>query len=393
MDRPWRYLVLTALLGLLASACTGGPAHHAGPSPSAPPPAPQHYTISVDGTSATVPLVSDAFYPSVFAVHPGDVVTFDEVWTGEIHTVTLGTLVNQAYAVPPSPSPSPSARSTPGTGVGGLPGVFPAGFPGGRGDAIPAAAQPCFLAAGVPPAAGACPQVPQPPFDGTQSFYSSGWLSQGQSFSVTMSATTPTGLYYVQDLAHPSMVADLVVEPLSVPIPSAASIAQEGTAALAKAVAQQQAAAAEAAAVTTTLVAGLTEAGATETFLATFGAPAVTITAGQGLAWNVYGEQAIAVGPPQNAFGLLTRSPDGSVHINTMATRPAGGSATPPTAALTRPTTVNGGAYGTSGFHNSGLLVSYPPGLITYTLRFTAPGTYTVRDLIYPSMTETVYVH
>ena len=58
----------------------------------------------------------------------------------------------------------------------------------------------------------------------------------------------------------------------------------------------------------------------------------------------------------------------------------------------TRARTVFGGSYPGSGFHNSGLLTSLPPGLLTYSLQFTAPGTYSLRCLVHPAMAAIVKV-
>lgn len=383
--------LLLAAAAILAAGCTSGPspASKAAPSPSIV--QPQRYTVSVDASPQSIPLVADAFFPSQLALHPGDSVTFKEEWTGEPHTVTLGTLVDQAASVSSSPSPSPARVSPLTAGSAGLPDLFPAGFPGGRGDVPASAAQPCFLASGSPPLTGACPQVAQPDFNGSQTFYNSGWLAEGSSFTVTVSATTPVGTYHVRDLAHPVMAGEVQVVPRSQPVPSPSAVAAAGAAELARAVQAQAPAAAEAAAVTTTLVAGITEAGVTNTFIAAFGPATVTATSGSTLTWNLYGRHALALDPPATATGLLTQSADGSVHINTTAVNHIGGAA-PPTGVPTRPVSVNGGSYGGTGFHNSGLLDSVPPGLISYTLKFSAPGTYTVRCLVHPAMTETVNV-
>jgi hypothetical protein len=109
------------------------------------------------------------------------------------------------------------------------------------------------------------------------------------------------------------------------------------------------------------------------------------------VAFNVYGMHAIAIQPPDSAVGLLTQGSDGVVHVNPGAVRNAGGEI-PPLGVQTRARTVYGGSYQGSGFHNSGLLTSLPPGLLTYTLQFTAPGTFSLRCLVHPAMTATVKV-
>jgi plastocyanin len=123
---------------------------------------------------------------------------------------------------------------------------------------------------------------------------------------------------------------------------------------------------------------------------ATFGSE-LDVAVGQTVSFNVYGTHIIAINPPDNAVGLLTRGADGVVHLNTNATRSAGGE-TPPLGIQTRPRSVFGGSFAGSGFHSSGLLMSLPPGLLTYTLQFTAPGTFPLRCLVHPAMNTTVKV-
>ncbi|MGH2717178.1 MAG: cupredoxin domain-containing protein [Actinomycetota bacterium] len=393
--------VLACAAALVAASCTSGGPGKPGKSPT--PAASQHYAVSVDaspqtvtynGSSVTVPLVADLFFPSALSVHPGDSVTFNASSNGNVHTVTLGTLIDQAASAPnPLPSPSRGVQSPTGAAAAAaeVPGFFQSGYPGIHSDAVASAAQPCFLSTGVPPQSAACPQVAQPDFNGAQAFYNSGWLAPGSSFTLTVSASTPPGTYQFRDLAHPEMTGALTVVPTAEPIPPPSQVASTGTSQLQAAALAQAPAATEAATVTTTLVAGISEVGVTNTFVAAFGPPTLTVTAGATVAWNVFGEQAIAIDPPPGATGLLTRSSSGAVHVNSAVITHSGGFSGPPGPAP-RPETVNGESYATTGFHNSGLMVSGPPNLLTYILRFVDPGTFTVQSLTYPSMTETINV-
>jgi plastocyanin len=264
-------------------------------------------------------------------------------------------------------------------------------FPKSRGDAVPAAAQPCFLDAGSPPAAAPCPKVTQPPFSGQQAYYNSGWLPQGASFDVTISATAAPGTYHFRCLVHSSMTGTLQVVGPSEAIPPPSRVSSAGAAQLAQVIDALAPAAKDAAQVTDTAVAGITEEGVTNSFVALMSPPEIDTTVNQAVAWNLYGDHALALNPPEGATGLLTRAPDGTVHINSLAVNRQGGQL-PPGGPLTKPVTVSGGTYEGSGFHNSGLLISFPPGLITYTLAFSQPGTYTVRCLVHPAMMATVKV-
>jgi plastocyanin len=369
-------VLVAAASGNLVVGCT--PSKPSGmppsnPAPAAPAAGPQTFSVSVDATSASIPLAADEYFPNEFQVHPGDTIKFNEVWSGEPHTVSLGSLVDQG--------PTSTA----------LPTFFPR--PGRGSDPIPAAAQPCFLDTGAPPATAACPKTDQPAFSGGQAFYSSGWLPPTSTFAVPLSPTINPGTYAFRCLVHPNMTGKIHVVPPGQTIPGPVQVTTAGTAQLAAVVTALVPAAQDAALVTATNVAGITAGdGVTTTLATTFGPAELDVAASQTLAFNVYGTHAIAVNPPDSALGLLTQGSDGVVHVNNPAIRSLGGEP-PPLGVQTRARTVFGGSYPGSGFHNSGLLMSLPPGLLTYTLQFTAPGTYSLRCLVHPAMTATVKVN
>lgn len=382
-----RWACLTLGFGLLAASCTAkSPSGLQSQSPRPTGPAgPQTFTVSVDGSTASFSLAADAYFPNQLQVHAGDTIAFKEVSSGEPHTVTFGTLVDQAAG----PQPSPTARSSPTAAT--LPSIFPATATGPtRGDAVPAAAQPCFLDTGSPPPAAAC-TTSQPPFSGNQPFYNSGWLAPGQVFKVPISTTVNPGTYNFRCLVHPAMRGQVQVVAPATQIPSPAQVTDAGTTQLGQLVTSLMPAAQNAAQVTATNVAGVTQVGVSGGFVAAFGPASVSVKRFQTLSWTLYGQHALAFNPPSGAQGILTRLPDGTVHINATVAGHVGGQA-PPTPAPTKPTTVSGGSYSGSGFHNSGLLTSYPPGLLTYTLSFTSAGTYTLQCLIHPAMTTTITV-
>jgi len=366
---------MLAVMVLVATASCTSKKPPAASTPSRPAPAPigpQTFSVSVDASSATIPIAADEFFPNELRVHPGDTIKFNEVWSGESHTVTFGTLVDAA------------PRST------ALPAIFPK--PGRGGDALPAAAQPCFLDTGTPPATTACAQGDQPAFSGGQVFYNSGWLPPTSTFTVPLSATINPGTYTFRCLVHPNMIGKIDVVPPAQTIPGPAQVSAAGSSQVDGVVAALAPAAQDAAAVTTTNVAGITAGdGVTSTLVTTFGPQELDVGVSQTVSFNVYGTHAIAVNPPDSAVGLLTKGSDGIVHINNAAVRNSGGEG-PPLGTQTRPRMVFGGFYPGSGFHNSGLLMSYPPGLLTYSLQFTSPGTYTLRCLIHPAMMATVKV-
>ena len=375
------------VVALVASGCTSGSpsgakASHA-PPPSPTPVGPQTFTVSVDGSSKALPMVADAFFPPLLSVHPGDTINFTEVWTGELHTVTMGTLVEKAVA-----NPNSSAAA-----------ALPALIPSGRSDTIQSAAQPCFIQTGTPPVNNPCPAVSQPAFDGTQAYFNSGWLSQGTNFSVLIATGTVPGQYHYKDLAHPGVTGEFDVSPLSQTIATPANVASTAATQLNDVVKALTPAAQDAEALTTTAtsginyVAGVTEPSLTNAFVATFGPPDITATAGQTISWTLYGQHALGLNPPTDGTGtgLLTRASDGTTHINQVVFNRAGGTFTP-YGPQTSPITVSGGTYFGTTFHNSGLLTSTTGGLVTYTLVFANPGTYTLHCLVHPAMTQNINV-
>ena len=225
-----------------------------------------------------------------------------------------------------------------------------------------------------------------------QAFYSSGWLPPTSTFTVPLSPTIAPGGYLFRCLVHTDMTGKIDVVPPAQTIPSPANVTAAGTAQLNGVIAALTPAVQNAALVTATNVAGITAGdGVTTTMATTFGPPELDVSVGQTVGFNVLGTHVIAINPPDNAVGLLTRGSDGVVHINSNAIRSAGGES-PPLGVQTRARTVFGGAFPGSGFHSSGLLTSLPPGLLTYTLQFNAPGSFTLRCLVHPAMTATVKV-
>src|SRR5438105_11307514 len=55
----------------------------------------QTRTVQVDNTTDKFDAGFLAYFPKQVTVHPGDTVDFHENWTGDAHTVTMGTLVDQ----------------------------------------------------------------------------------------------------------------------------------------------------------------------------------------------------------------------------------------------------------------------------------------------------------
>lgn len=98
-----------------------------------------------------------------------------------------------------------------------MPDVFPHAASDGPPKPNQSAAQPCYLDTGVPPLANAggapaCAKKPQPDFNGRQSFYNSGMLTEdGESFSVKLAEDIRPGTYSFM-WRHPSRRNDRHLE-------------------------------------------------------------------------------------------------------------------------------------------------------------------------------------
>src|SRR5438552_11288126 len=188
--RVKRSFLVVAAVVLVFAACSSdkkSTSTGAASSSAAPSGGGQTVPISVDNPTSGTSLAFTAFFPNEVTLHPGDTLDFAEHFTGEPHTVTFGSLLDQGVA-----KLDPNAQDEPAEIK-----KIPALLPEGPGDAIQAAAQPCFLANGDPPASDACTKDQQKPvdFDGTQTYYNSGFLADGDHFKVTLAKDIKPGTY------------------------------------------------------------------------------------------------------------------------------------------------------------------------------------------------------
>src|SRR5687768_15668272 len=79
MRRIW---IIGVLTGLVASACAGASSGTR--------------TVRVDFRHDEFASHYWRYFPGTVYAHPGDEVVFDQQWTGEPHTVTFGTIVDEA---------------------------------------------------------------------------------------------------------------------------------------------------------------------------------------------------------------------------------------------------------------------------------------------------------
>lgn len=369
------------------------------------------YDVQIDGKAPSFNGGFNAYFPNEVKAHPGDTVRFKSIYRGEPHTVTLGSLVDAG--LPKALAAGPDAPDEPAE-LKKIPDLLPQG----PGDANQASAQPCYLASGDPPGGGAaCPksQQRQPDFDGTQSYYNSGFLPDQATFSVKLSKKIKPGTYnYFCALHRVEMSGKITVVRSGQAVPSATKDTQGGQSQLNDLIQKLQPTATAVKGGTLppfvtqpkpgSVLAGGATMDAQNAEVNEFGPATASIPVGGSVTWTIVGPHTISFNPtPAAAAGLLTKAPDGSFHANQEAGAPAGGPGQPPppegpppstepNAPPPRPTVVNGGRWEGSGFRSSGFFLSFPPQLYAYRLTFTRPGTYAYVCLVHPEMTGTIKV-
>jgi plastocyanin len=389
-------IALTALCACSSDKSSGLPAP--GPSTSAAPGGGQTRVVSVDGQTTAFHAAFLSYFPKSVMVHPGDTVVFRDVDNGDPHSITMGGLVEKgltavATASPDGPPPPDFA-------------ALPVMLPEGPGDAVQAAAAPCYLASGTPPTdpAKACPAVAQPDFDGTQSYYSSGAIRPNETWSAHLAPTIRPGTYhYYCDLHGPDMGGEIVVVPASQSIPSQADVDATGRRQL-EAMADKVSAGYEAAdsghGDMPGYLAGLLSQDEQHVAINEFIPRVIQAKVGQVVTWTVMGPHTLTVGGPDPAPPVLVFAPDGGVHLQGAVLAPQGGPGQPagpppsgpPATGRPDPVAITSGPYDGTGERSSGVVVSFPPQLFTYSMSFSKPGKYTVDCLLHPHMEATILV-
>jgi plastocyanin len=387
MRRTGAALAVGALL--LAAGCGSSDDNDAKASPT--PAGPATYQVQADANRADLNLPATefvlAYYPKALSVHPGDTVSFGLNNSGEPHTVALGALVDAAAV--------PYSKLTPAQKEGEPPAALLAAFkkvpdllPQGPGDAFQAAAQPCYQATGLPPLKNAC-VVHTGEFTGSEALVSSGWLDANAPFTLKISDAAKAGTYrFYCQLHGPDMGGTLTVAAKDTSIPSPADVRTTGDNELRADTAKLAAAAATLSKATASkALAGAFNPAFEEGAVAAFGPSSVKIPVGGTVTWVINGPHSIFFNAPADAQQLRVAAPDGSVHFNAKAAMPVGGPGAPE-----KPGLFDGGSWNGVGPHSSGGIISFPPDLFTYKLRFTKAGTYNFICSFHPNMKGSVTV-
>ena len=417
-------LALLAVIGL--PACGGGTGSGGG----------ENRTVLVDYNHDEMASNFLAYYPRSVSVHPGDTVTFKQAWTGEPHSVTMGTLVDGLMRdVLPIIEKYPEVESAEqlreqdpaayevyervclGGGTiepseNALCPAVPDMFDWSKGYyAAQNGAQPCYLEKGAPPQdpEKACPKREQPAFTGKQTYYNSGYIhyegEQSNTFKLPLADDIEPGDYqYYCNLHGPGMSGVVKVEPKSKDIPSQNAVDRQARTEITRDAEPLLEAFAEA-------KAGKAEIGGkpfkgnlagygvdsedVHGFISEFIPDPIRTRVNEKVSWYVSGH-TVSFHVPRY-FPQLTVAKDGKVTVNPRAVNPVNSPAAEPPedeggerfeGGPPEPVEVDAGTWDGRTFISSGV----PDSDIIWSLTFTRPGKYKYACLIHPRMVGEVVV-
>jgi plastocyanin len=393
---------------LLIGACTAGSA--------------ETVTVRVDYDHDEFATQFIRYFPDSIQVHAGDTVIFRQDWTGEAHTVTLGTMVDEVLSVTkplfeewgevPEDQIPPEVLDAYFTAECSVPVLFgceeepteqePTGEAVDSDEINQTIAQPCLIEQGSLPEDGApCATQDLGPFDGTEAYYNSGFIgleTEGENiFELELSDSIEPGEYNIFCSVHGSFHnATMQVVPSDQPIPSANEVNLQTREELNEVVEpfrQVYESANEGQFVFggeafTGNFSGLMDE-RVEGLLNEFIPETIEAEVGEPVTWLMFGPHSISFDVPEY-FPIYEQLEDGTVSANEEVYLPAGGAPEVEEADSVDPIVVDGGTWDGTDFWSSGVL--YSDAYVEYTLRFSAPGTYRYACLIHPPMVGTVTV-
>ena len=347
--------------------------------------------------------VFTAFVPSRVPLHPNDALNFEVRDTGEPHTVALGKLIDSAVTA--VERLGVTAKLADIEALRAMR-IVPSVLPGVMTTKVPrtnrSATERCFLAKGRPAVsnkgtAKPCREVEQPAFDGTQTFYSSGLLENGEPFRVKLSDDIKPGEYRFMCLVHRSTMSGVIeVRSPDTERPTVAEVRAEAEREEEQIESVLEPPARAAASRESGPVrAGTGPAGTTRGLVSAFIPDVVKTKVGRPVAWTFYRMHSISFSPSREAKEGLFLEED-PPRINPDAWAPVR-SRPPPSEVFRYPSrakafSINGGSYDGEGEFSSGVIRATPPTNVTYTLRFTKEGTYAYSCLVHQSMRGKVEV-
>ncbi|MDP9405397.1 MAG: hypothetical protein M3O86_02180 [Actinomycetota bacterium] len=422
-------LALLVVLGVVAVGC----------GVAADPSAPQSRQVLVDYVSDEVASSFLYYFPRNVTVRPGDSVVFRQEWTGEPHSVTMGTMVDdmmsvvapfiEEYGDRPEEEIPKKVLKTANKALKGLPFMLDGG-PDGL-TVAQNVAQPCYLDTGGPPQKQDTPcadeQQVQPAFNGRQSYYNSGFIPyqgpRGNEFTVELADDIEPGVYnYYCNVHGPFQSGTITVADEGATIPSQEDVSRQARAEI-EAEAEPLVSAFEAApregkaeifgmTVAPPLAGWGIEEPGSHTTLNEFIPRDLEVAVGEPVEWTFVGFHTVSFEVPEY-FAQVVIEDDGTVVFSEDATQPVnsptpeppeGGGSGPPDGeegggeegggegegppGPPEPPVIDAGTWDGEEFISSGTLEDGAK----YRLAFSKPGSYPYACLIHPQMVGTVEV-
>jgi plastocyanin len=374
---------------------------------------PQEFVVMVDGRTDQYNGSFFGYFPDTVQVHPGDRILYHSMFTGEPHSVTFGSAVDEVVIGFMEMTPEQlSGEAPPPPELDAAFALIPAMLPDGPGDANQNSVNPCFVAEGdeIPTdVAAQCPETDVSPFTGTETFYNSGFLPDGESFVVELAEDIPPGTYHAFCTLHfVEMISTIEVVAADEAVPTPDEVLAAGQEQFEALVALGVPAleAAEASATPAHVHAGVGTEESTQVLVTEFIPENLTAAVGEPVTITMNGPHTVSFNAPEDARTLLAKGDDGGFHLVEAALVPAGFEAPPvdtePVSTgppeSTEPVStgppeeqppppIDAGEWNGTGFFNSGIMFGGD-----FILRFTQPGTYEYVCLIHPEMQGTVTV-
>jgi plastocyanin len=416
-DRMKKWIALAFTAAIIFTSCAGGS---------------DTRTVLVDYKHDRFASQMLQYFPENVSVHPGDTLVFRQTWTGEPHSITMGTQVDKLGKLV-----EPYIKIFKEKGWEGLPqeappeiekieGTLP-WMTDDDGNVGQNGAQPCYLKDALPPKKASQPctdaQQRQPQFNGRYRYYNSGLIPyegpNGDTFSVQIAKTARPGSHFFYCNYHGEFMSGwLHIRKPSEKIPSQETVsrqaqqqidvtarpllrefrrAQQGKAEPSKDEAEEL------------RKFGLVreEGGKTyaKAWFAGYGADnvdnalinefipkRVTAKVGDRMTWLVVGTHTISFHVPKY-FPIYEVAKNGNVRLNPKIRPPAGGA--PDISKMGEeehegPPEFDGRSWNGRGFWSTGLIESED--FAVYHLKVTKPGTYSFACLIHPPMVGTLVV-
>ncbi len=359
-----------------------------------------------------------AYFPKQVSVHPGDTVVFKQSWTGEPHTVTMGTAVDEVYSViwkylkdgPPFPEKPPDDPAA-GAALNKL-SALPSAQSQSSSGFGQQGAQPCYVESGKLPDPGEkpCPNRTLKAFNGRQVFYNSGIIpyqgDQGNTYRLAIAADAAPGTHYYLCLIHgPLMSGAVTIAPAGQSIPSQADVNAEAQKQVKKmsdpflkALKDAQAGGGAQG-----NLAGVQTPATIDGSLTEFVPRTIKVKARQKVTWRIVGDFHTVSFDVPKYLPEITIAKDGAVSYTKETSDAVGGPGFPAPSGSGGPSSgppppsppvhLDAGNYDGSHFLSSGLGgPTDPTQEVTYSVTFTKPGTYKYACLVHPQMVGEVVV-